>query len=442
MAKKSRRTRSPHPGVVLIPPDEASGHQWRARYIDPDSGKTRKVKIDSVLGSEAARRDWAIRLSKTLGKRRMDLEAGAPRETGTLLTDAVEQYFTDHKQLREGTLGVYRTDAGKLLTWAQSVNLVSADQLTGPRLLQFRASLIRAPLPVSVKGGKKGEKASAPKTRRPSTVNRELRSVGTVLGYLRKLGLLPRMSSDELRDSLEKLGVSKVALKYLTPADLQALLEAALRHDAATFKETRAEHAGPGRAELGSTARYPAVAPFIATLVLSGMRFGEAAGLKWAWVDFDALDHEGRAVGEIHLPPEATKTDRGRIVGLEVAPALRELLLTMNPERRREGKVFDASPEGLRNAIGRLRSDFGGPPQVTPQLLRQTVSTYLTCAPGIFGSTSAYRSAAQLGHSVKVASDLYTSPARGIPREARTLEAAMQIEKQMAQVINAVGGRG
>jgi hypothetical protein len=62
----------------------------------------------------------------------------------------------------------------------------------------------------------------------------------------------------------------------------------------------------------------------------------------------------------------------------------------------------------------------------------------LTNAPGIFGAASAYRSAKQLGHSVAVAERHYLDVMRGIPREARTLEAAMQIEKQMTRVIAAV----
>jgi len=66
---------------------------------------------------------------------------------------------------------------------------------------------------------------------------------------------------------------------------------------------------------------------------------------------------------------------------------------------------------------------------------RWTRKSWLTNAPGIFGSASAYRSAKQLGHSVHVAEKYYVDVARGIRREARTLEAAMQIEEQMKKVI-------
>jgi hypothetical protein len=51
-------------------------------------------------------------------------------------------------------------------------------------------------------------------------------------------------------------------------------------------------------------------------------------------------------------------------------------------------------------------------------------------------------SARQLGHSVTVAEKHYLGVVRGIPREARTLEAAMQIEDLARQVGERVGVSG
>jgi hypothetical protein len=45
----------------------------------------------------------------------------------------------------------------------------------------------------------------------------------------------------------------------------------------------------------------------------------------------------------------------------------------------------------------------------------------------------------QLGHSVLVAEKHYAGLIRGIPIEARTLEAAMQIEREADQVIASIG---
>ena len=63
VAKKGRRTRSPHPGVVLLKRKWASGRlTWRARFVDQDTGKARYVTLNALgLTNEQARRDWAIR---------------------------------------------------------------------------------------------------------------------------------------------------------------------------------------------------------------------------------------------------------------------------------------------------------------------------------------------------------------------------------------------
>src|SRR5262245_52194540 len=88
---RSRRTRSPHPGVVLLRPDPAGRHpSWRARFEDPDTGRTTKITLDPMaLSTAEARRDWAIRKSKALARRRMELETGAPRTTGTAFSEAI-----------------------------------------------------------------------------------------------------------------------------------------------------------------------------------------------------------------------------------------------------------------------------------------------------------------------------------------------------------------
>jgi hypothetical protein len=59
----------------------------------------------------------------------------------------------------------------------------------------------------------------------------------------------------------------------------------------------------------------------------------------------------------------------------------------------------------------------------------------------IFGAASAYRSARQPGHSLQVAEKHCLGLVRGIPRDARTLEAAMQIEDVMAKLIVGASGR-
>jgi hypothetical protein len=47
---------------------------------------------------------------------------------------------------------------------------------------------------------------------------------------------------DSIADTLKALPVAHEQLTFLAPAKIDKLLHAALRHDAATFAETRAEH--------------------------------------------------------------------------------------------------------------------------------------------------------------------------------------------------------
>lgn len=433
MPKRKRGPR--HPGVVLIKPDHTRRIGWRARFEDPDSGRTVKVSLDPALTTVELREDWAVRKSKAIARRRLELEGGAARETGTALKDAVTRYFEDHAQLSDETKTLYRAAADKLIAWAEQNRLTSADELVGAKLLAFRATLVKEPKTVRATGGRRGQRQAIDKPRSPNTVNRELRSIGTVLTYVRRLGLLPRLSSDELRDGLQKLKAPPKRIDYRKPHELQQLLAAALRHDADTFAATRAELAG-GR-PVGTTPRYVAIAPVIAAAVLTGMRFGHLLALEWSDVDLDALDEHGNAVGEI-VPHAGSTTKRTGVIGLEVSPALRKLLATMKLKSGGLGRVFAVTEGEANAALKRVVKEYGAPAGSTWQAFRRTCGCFLTNAPGVFGAASAYRSAKQLGHSVQVAEKHYVDVLRGIPREARDLETAMQIKAQMEQIIDTV----
>ena len=88
--------------------------------------------------------------------------------------------------MRERTVEVYRTATNKLAAWAPKAGVKSADDLTGPKLVAFRASLVKEPLRARVKG-KRGATGETERPRSPNSINKELRSARTVLGYLRRL---------------------------------------------------------------------------------------------------------------------------------------------------------------------------------------------------------------------------------------------------------------
>jgi integrase len=443
--KKKRRIRSPHPGVVLIQPDD--GHPyWRARIKDPDTGRMTKVRIDPVANPTAEkRRDWAILKSKALAKRKDDLESGAPRATGTPMGAALDRYFSAHPNLRPKTITVYKTAATKLQKWGKKAG-VSVDNLTRAHLLGFREHLVCEPKRVSQPRGKRGSTRAAKTPRSAASVNRELRAVRTILGYLRDLDLFPKLPHDDMRRALKRLPSTFERKDFLKPAECQKLLEAALRHDADTFAATREEHAlrrgdrATREAPVNETARHEPIAPFTALMLITGMRLGEALGLTWKQVDLTARDHDDRQVGEIYLRGSESKTHKARTVDLEVSPALRVMLAALLlASEDKSGSVFGLSEGAVQAAAKRLRQEYGAPEKFNWQMLRATTGTYLTNAPGIFGAASAYRSAKQLGHSVGVAEKHYVGLIR-VHRDARTLEAAMQLEPIMARVVASVSG--
>jgi integrase len=434
-AKKRRGPK--HPGVVLLKPDPERRIGHRVRYKNPDTGKVVKETLPEELTTVEQREQWAVVKSKELAARRLALEGGAVRATGIALKDAIERYFSAHPHLGARTIADTRSATNKLLTWAGNVGVQSADDLTRARLIAFREYLIKQPKRVVAKKGKRGQRAATAQLRGANTVNGDLRKLRTALRYLRSAELLPKVNNDDLRDALKQLRVVVERIDFLKQADIAALLEAAVKHDAATFDETRDEHAG--RKEKGTTPRHPAVAPFILFVLMTGTRLNEAVGLDWGQVDLDALNHEGKKVGEIHLLGRSVKTHQARTVDLEVSAALRALLVKLHKQRGGQGRVFTLTEGLVEAAAKRLKADYGAPNSFTYQGLRRTCETYLVNAPGIFGAASAYRAAKQLGHSVQVAEKHYLGLVRGIPRQARTLEAAMQIDKLAKGIVKGSG---
>jgi integrase len=420
---------------VLVRPKESTGHAlWRARYADPDSGRIVWVSLDPlVVRTLEQRRDWAIRKSRALARRRMELEGGAPRTTGTSVEDGVSDYFKAHVHLRKRTVDWYKAATDKLVAWCSSAGAHSLDDITRARLIQFRDALVKQPKHSAERLGKRGAFKPGAERRSAHSVNRDLRSVGTVLRYLVDRDLLPRCTHDDLRRALKPMKAEREQVEYLRPHELQQLLQAALRHDAATFTATRDEHAG--RRQAGGTLRYQAIAPFVATVLLTGARFAEVVELEWSQVDLDALGPDGARVGEIRLRGADTKTHHGRTIALEVSPALRALLAAMKLANDGGGPVFALTRGEAVAAAKRLLRVYGAPNSFSWQALRRTCGTFLTNAPGIFGAASAYRSAKQLGHSVTVAERHYVDIARGISRDARALEAAMQVESELRDVV-------
>jgi integrase len=122
-----------------------------------------------------------------------------------------------------------------------------------------------------------------------------------MLQALRKAGRLPAVTSrDHVTDNLAFVDVDQPRPRPLRPAQLRELIAACQRHDA------------------DSGARTP-IGVLTLTLLLTGMRFGEAQRLTWDDVDLDD--------GVIRVVPG--KTGRERDVDLAVCPSLVRLLSSL-----------------------------------------------------------------------------------------------------------------
>ena len=51
-ARKRKRGRHLHKGVVLIPPDAGARTHWRARYVDPDTCRDAQARYDRRAGKQ------------------------------------------------------------------------------------------------------------------------------------------------------------------------------------------------------------------------------------------------------------------------------------------------------------------------------------------------------------------------------------------------------
>jgi integrase len=421
MTKRKKQARTRHPGITLSPPKDDGRASWRATWIDPDTRKRKWATLDaSAARNQETRQRWAMRAYRELRNRRLDLETGSPRMQGVAISEAVARFYRDHPKLRAGTVRTYRTGTDRFEAWAERSKLRSTDDLTRGRLMTFRAEVAREPKQAAKFGGDRGEYIATKEERSPYSINRELAAVRRVLRYTLDCDQLPRASKDDLGRAFKLLPTPRDRVAYLKPKELQRLLEAAQRYDADNPNRMRP---------------VPTIAPFVAFVLLTGMRLGEAVALDWRHVDLEALDASGKEVGEIEIT-SASKTKRGRTVGLEVSPALRKLLVAQKFRTGgRKGAVWGITYGGARKAAERLVSDYGAPKGFTWQALRKTCATFLVNAGGIFGAAGVFMESRQLGHSVKVAEDHYFGVLRGIPHDARTLEAAMQIETQVRDII-------
>ena len=418
---------SKHPGVTLVPPKSGGRASWRATWIDADSGQRKWARLDS--GKEGKNREtrqaWAQRKARELRDRKLDLDTGSPQREAVPIAEAIERFYDAHPDLRGGTVRTYEVGTRRFEAWAEQAKVQTTADLNRRTLMAFRESVVNATKQAAKFGGDRGEYEGTGQRRAPRTINRELREVKRVLDYLRKCDLMAHVTKDDLLDAFDSTPVAHERRDHLSPKELQKVLEAAQRHDAGNPDRLRP---------------VDPIAPFVAFVLLTGMRLSEALNIEWADVKLDALDHGGKTVGEIHVRASATKTRKARTIGLEVSPALRKLLAALRLRSGGQGRVFEELTEGVvKKAKERMRDEYGAPAGFTWQALRATCGTFLVNASGVYGTAAVFMESRQLGHSVTVAERDYVGLIRGIDPGLRSLESAMQIRKQVSAIVKGAG---
>ena len=381
--------------------------------MDADTGRTVRKTLDRTLTTIAAREDYAVRLSERLGRRRLELEGGAVRATGTPLGAAEKRFYASLVKKRERTRETYREGTDRFLRWAEENRVQTCDDLTRGQVIAFREWLL-------------AEANSA------STFNKWIRAVKRMLGYWIDADLCPRLDYADLKRIKQEQTATELR-EFLTPAKVRKLLEACERYDATTYSMTRREKIAGLKA---GTPRYQPISGFALFALLSGCRFNEAVGLDWKDVDLDALDHSGKATGQFQIRAAHSKTKKPRTVSLAVSPALRRLMAAQKLRTGGRGKVWDVTEDEAKGALKRLRKDFGAPPAFSWQALRRTCSTFLVNSPGIFGGASAYMAAKQLGHGVAVMERNYSGLVHGIDPSLRNLESVLGIKEHATRIVN------
>jgi integrase len=425
--KSGRRTRSPHSGVVLQKrkyPSREEGKRprivWRARWADPDTGKTKYQVLDRLgLTNEDARVTWAKKKSGVLMAREAEIATGSRKCEPLPIEEGIEVFFSVKAgECRPSTLSYYRVAVERFRVWMGRNRIDETGDLAPPDLAHFRADLLKESRTEAKKGGRRGARTTNGRRLSDRTRNQYLAATKILLNVWRLLGLLKAISKDDISDALKRVKEDSKVPTFLAGPQIRSLIKAALRHDAATFSATRAEHAGEGLP--GSTQRHPSIAPFVLTVLLTGARFSEVLGLMWSEVDLDAR--------VIVLPPERVKTKTERHVPLSITPSLLALLKALQLQSGGSERVFGHLTDNIVKATKRRMLKTYGAPPFGWQELRRTCGTHLTCAPGIYGAASAFLSAQRLGHSVVIAERCYIGAMTEIPHEAKTLEQAMGID--------------
>lgn len=432
-AQSSRRTRPKDlPRVDILKP-WGSNKKYRLRFDNPATGDSETVSTQYEAASDPELvTDTAHKKARELQRIQEDVDANKLRVTKNSPLELVfKRYFATGNEagpaveLDADTVKLNRRAVDNFLAWCATHKppILTDHQILKSILVEYDISLVTRKVLIPNEGGVRGEYIESDECISAHTANRERRSLKRVLTWLSDVGVL-RISLQDIRSAIKtrETVTDKTPLK---PDQLRELMEACAAYDGATFKMDRRRRT--------DAKRYKPISDFICFVLFTAIRVQEL------WVRKDSILSGlkrniliGSDVREtqINLPgtvaKRANKPGKARTIFLRKSSTL----LEMAPKliARGTSPLFDFTYDEVDAARKILIRDYGAP-DFTFRQLRKTSSTYLMCAPGIYGGGSAtyHLVCAELGHDPEVNQDFYTSELHIDPK-AKTLEQAMGLE--------------
>lgn len=409
-----------HRGVQVIRPREGRPY-YALRYTDPVTRECKRPRLAGVT-TDAGAHAAAVTLFRSLQERKDEVTTAGGREhaaavavtvreeSATYVADVARKVTKHGRPTSPSTIKQYSRQLEAFAVWCDVRGITRLRQLERSTLKAWIESRLDAP----VCGGKE---------RKRSTVNQEVKPVRQMLIAAAQSEHL-HLSSDVVRGALKRRTQTAVEPRCLEPDEIRATLQAALDYD------VRPD-------QLGGKRRPAPLAPVVAVALLSGMRRGELAALQCREVIFNArpkfksANQEG--IDIIDLPGSKTKTGAPRTVPTtSYSPLLGELLQALTRGRPKAHRVFGIGYQRLGDAVWTLRK-HGAPADLNIKMLRSTCATCQLPLPADIKAK-----AERLGHTLAVAEAYYLATPTGLPGTQPNLEAVMECEEQVREVIQRV----
>lgn len=377
-----------HRGVKFL---RLSGGRVVVRWRDPVTGKPVQRDCEPLgLTNDDLRRRWAVAKAAELRNLRGTLALGGNVAALVTIEKSQADYLASFAN--ENTTNAKVAPLASMADYLAQQGAKSVQDITPPILAAWGNHVRRPANPHII-----------------STRNHHMAAAGAWLRWARELGQLPRCTPENIKAALKRQTPPKEPIEVLRPQQVRDVLRACIAHDEAEQEQ---------------------VAPLVLLVLLSGMRYAEAAELVWGEVDLEAK--------AVRLPAARVKTKAARTVTLAECPTVLELLGALRLRGGGNGRVFRVDRRHAETMRLRTMAAYEAP-QWDWRTLRRTCGSAIVCA-GVLGPGSPFLAAKRLGHSVQIAERHYLGALTDLPRDATTIERALGIEAEAKAIVRAVAG--